>query len=56
MKEQYRYASKGSGVQCVMTPGTTVMQRLCVDNLALEQRVYKFVEKMIHILYIYIVY
>lgn len=45
MKEEWRYASKGDGAQCVITLGTTVMQRLCVDNLAMERRVCICVDK-----------
>ena len=37
MKEELRYVSRDSGAQYVMTCGTTVMLRWCVDNLAMEQ-------------------
>lgn len=54
MKGEWRSVTMENGGQYVITLGTTVMQRLCVDNLAMEQMVYIYlnlVSFVFHILF-----
>ena len=39
-KEELRYATEISGVQCVVMAGVTLMHKLYVDSLDLQQQVY----------------